>query len=278
MGRVKAIWNGSLELAAVVIPVGLVPTVRDGDPTLKTLHRECSTPVTRPAFCPACDKPVADDDTVKAFEVADGQYVTVEPAELAQTCPDPTRSITLSAIVSPGQIPVATVGGRYWLAPSSAPIGRRPYVLLHALLAEQNLVVVGRLVFKAREWLTVIRPHERLLMLERLVPAEDLVDARDLENLLAGVEISAGEMELGRELVTGKLHRLRLPPGALKTRQRQTVQELIDAKLAGGTFVHRRPRTDAKVMALPSENLTDTLKASLGGGRKSRRPRAASRS
>ena len=79
-------WNGSLSFGLVSIPVGVAPATksaaRQSDVSFRLLHRECLTPIKQKRWCPTHDREVSGDDLVKGLEVAKGQFVIVEEAEL----------------------------------------------------------------------------------------------------------------------------------------------------------------------------------------------------
>src|SRR5919201_1899852 len=82
----RTIWNGSISFGLVSIPVGLAPATkpkaRQSDISFRTLHRECGTPIKQKRWCPLHEREVSADEIVKGWEVAKGQFVVVEDADL----------------------------------------------------------------------------------------------------------------------------------------------------------------------------------------------------
>ena len=100
----RTTWNGSLSFGLVSIPVGLAPATkpaaRQSDVSFRLLHRECSTPIKQKRWCPTHDREVTQDEIVRGFEVAKGQFVIVEDADLeAIERADDSRSIEITRFV-----------------------------------------------------------------------------------------------------------------------------------------------------------------------------------
>ena len=104
-------WNGSLTFGLVSIPVGLAPATkpaaRQSDVSFRLLHRECLTPIKQKRWCPKHDREVGPDEIVKGWEVAKGQFVVVEEAELEalERHDDSRRSTSRSSSRSARSIP-----------------------------------------------------------------------------------------------------------------------------------------------------------------------------
>src|SRR5262245_14192543 len=100
----RVTWNGSLSFGLVSIPVGLAPATkpaaRQSDVSFRLLHRECGTPIKQKRWCPKHDREVGPDELVKGWEVAKGQFVVVEDAELeALERHDDSRTIDIERFV-----------------------------------------------------------------------------------------------------------------------------------------------------------------------------------
>src|SRR5438552_13150862 len=100
----RTIWNGSISFGLVNIPVGLAlattPKANQSDVSFRTLHRECKTPIRQKRWCPTHEREVGPDEIVKGWEVAKGEFVVVEDADLeAITQDDDTRSIDITRSV-----------------------------------------------------------------------------------------------------------------------------------------------------------------------------------
>ena len=151
----RTTWNGSLSFGLVSIPVGLAPATkpaaRASDVSFRLLHRECGTPIKQKRFCPVHDRELGPDEIVKGWEVAKGQFVLVEDAELeALTQHDDSRSIEITRFVDAAQVDPIYFDRTYFLVPAQAAAARRPYVLLLNAMSESGMAALGRFVLQGR--------------------------------------------------------------------------------------------------------------------------------
>lgn len=261
----------SLRVGQLAIPVGLASTSRKNQPVFRTLHRECLSPVELRAWCDPHDRPVPPEEAVKALEVAAGQYVPLEQEDLDALAPIDTREIRVTTVVGTEHVNTTVVEGSYWLTPSEAPVGRRPYVLLERVLNDADLVALCKAVVKGAEWACAVRAHQGALVLDRLVLQDDRVSADPIHEQLQGVEILEQELQLGRELLLSMFQRKGPRTGELASEHRDRVRHMLDIKLAGGT-ISQPAAEPAAPMQLPVADLTDTLRSSIRDLR--RRPKA----
>ncbi len=259
---VKPWLKCSLRIGLLTIPVGLVSSKRTTSSGLRTLHSECLTPIELRAWCALHDRAVGPEELVKAFEVAPGQLLQLDEDELAALAPHDTREIRIATVVAAERLPHAVVESTYWLSPSEAPIGRRPYLLLAQVLEQAQVAAIARATVKAAEWVCAIRGTDGVLQLDRLVLHDERVSADPIKEQLEGIEVSEQELHLGRELLMS-LFRAKGPTDADTTSEhRERVRALIDTRLAGGRIVAAPPPVEPPLQ-LPVGDLTDTLKNSI---------------
>src|SRR5881398_3882589 len=143
----RTIWNGSISFGLVNIPVGLALATQRQDVSFRTLHRECGTPIKQKRFCPVHERDVESDELVRGWEVAKGQFVFVEDADLeAIEQHDTSRSIEISRFVRLEEVDPIYFDRTYFLVPAGAEAARRPYVLLLEAMKEAEVAALGRFV------------------------------------------------------------------------------------------------------------------------------------
>src|SRR5947208_5082625 len=182
----RTIWNGSISFGLVNIPVGMAlatkAVARQSDVSFRPLHRECGTPIKNKRWCPEHDREVSNDEIVKGWEVAKGQFVIVEDADLeALSTADDSRTIAITRFVELDQVDPIYFDRTYFLAPADAAAQRRPYVLLLEAMKETNTAAVGKFVRQGAEHFCLIRPKGNALALETLFLAEDVRSQAEIE-------------------------------------------------------------------------------------------------
>ena len=258
----RTIWNGSLSFGLVNIPVGLAlatsPKARASDVSFRQLHRECLTPIRQKRWCPVHDREVGPDEIVKGWEVAKGEFVVVEDADLeAIQLADDSRAIDISRFVPLDQVDPVFFDRTYDLAPANATAQRRPYVLLLEALKDTNMAALGRFVLRGQETFCLIRPRGDALALETLFLAEDVRSQVEIEEAVSETKVQDAELDLARQVIDSLV--ADFEPKELESVYRSNLRELLEAKLAGQEISKPEPVEDEA----PVIDLMEALRASV---------------
>jgi DNA end-binding protein Ku len=264
----RTTWNGSVSFGLVSIPVGLAPATksaaRQSDVSFRLLHRECGSPIRQKRWCPVHERDVESDELVKGWEVSKGQFVTVEDADLeAIEQRDTSRSIEISSFVRLEEVDPVYFDRTYFLVPAGAEAQRRPYVLLLEAMKDAQVAALGRFVLAGKEKLCLIRPKGDALALETLFVHEDVKDQAEIDEAVASAEVRAPELALARQIISSLEGSF--DPVALKSEYRESLRELLEAKLAGQEI-----EAPAEAAPTPVVDLMEALRASVAaaGGKK----------
>src|SRR4051794_37626545 len=112
----RSTWKGYLKISLVSIPVkAYSATSSSRQVALHQLHAECHSRIQYKKTCPIHGE-VANDEIVSGYEFAKGQYVVIDPSELAKLRPAGDKSINVDAFVSADRIdPLYHSGTTYYL-------------------------------------------------------------------------------------------------------------------------------------------------------------------
>jgi DNA end-binding protein Ku len=258
----RTIWNGSISFGLVNIPVGMAlatkPAARQSDVSFRMLHRECGTPIKNKRWCPQHDREVSNDEIVKGWEVAKGQFVFVEDSDLeVLETADDSRTIAITRFVELDQVDPIYFDRTYFLAPADAVAQRRPYVLLLEAMKETNTAAVGKFVRQGAEHFCLIRPKGNALALETLFLAEDVRSQAEIEEAVEEIDVKDAELELARQVI-GSLA-ADFDPQELVSDYRRDLKALLEAKLAGEEIKAPEPVEEKA----PVIDLMEALKASV---------------
>src|SRR5881409_1808911 len=257
----RTIWNGSISFGLVSIPVGLAlattAKAKQSDVSFRTLHRECKTPIRQKRWCPTHEREVGPDEIVKGWEVAKGEFVIVEDADLEAIAQhDDSRSIDIARFVDLEEVDPVYLDRTYYLAPATAAAQRRPYVLLLEAVRQAGMGGIGRFVLRGAEYFCLIRPKGDALVLETLFLAEDVRSQAEIDEAVGETEVQEPELQLARQLIDGLVGEFE--PEALHSEYRQNLRELLEAKLKGEEISVPEPVPEAPVV-----DLLDALKKSV---------------
>ncbi len=262
----RTTWNGTLSFGLVSIPVGLAPATkpaaRQSDVSFRLLHRECSTPIKQKRWCPTHDREVTQDEIVRGFEVAKGQFVVVEDADLeAIERADDSRSIEITRFVPEGDVDPIFFDRTYFLVPASQTAQRRPYVLLLEAMRETGTAALGRFVRAGRESLCLVRAKDDALALETLYLAEDVYSQVEIAEAVGDTKVKKTELDLARQIIASLAGDFE--PSELASEYRRDLRALLEAKTRGEEIVAPEP-----VDVAPVIDLMEALKASVAAAKK----------
>jgi DNA end-binding protein Ku len=268
----RTIWNGSISFGLVNIPVGLAlattPKAKQSDVSFRTLHRECKTPIRQKRWCPTHEREVGPDEIVKGWEVAKGEFVIVEDADLeAIQQHDDSRSIDITRFVPLDEVDPVYLDRTYYLAPAQAPAQRRPYVLLLEAMRQAGMGAIGRFILRGAEYFALIRPKGDALVLETLFLAEDVRSQAEIDEAVAGTEVKKAELDLAMQVMQSLIGDFE--PEELHSQYRSDLRQMLEAKLDGQEISKPEPVPEAPVV-----DLMEALKRSVAESKK--KPKAES--
>jgi DNA end-binding protein Ku len=263
----RTIWNGSINFGLVNIPVGLAlatkPAARQSDVSFRTLHRECGTPIKQKRWCPVHDREVPNEELVKGWEIAKGEFVFVEDADLeAIMVQDDSRAIEITRFVPLDQVDPVFYDRTYYLAPAENAAQRRPYVLLLRAMQETGMGAQGRFILRGQENFCLIRPRGDALALETLFVAEDVRSQAEIEEAVGEADVKDAELELARQVIDSLAGDFEADE--LESEYRRDLRSMLESKLAGEEI--KRPEPVAE--EAPVVDLMEALRQSVSEAQK----------
>jgi DNA end-binding protein Ku len=244
----RTIWNGSISFGLVNIPIGLALATQRTDVAFRTLHRECGTPIKQKRWCPFHERDVEQDELVKGWEVAKGEFVFVEESDLESVALQRSQSIEILRFVALADVDPVYFDRTYYLAPAASDAQRRPYVLLLRAMQESGMAAVGKFVLWGKENLCLIRPQGDTLALETLFFAEDVRSKKEIEEAVEATEVKKAELTLAAQVIDSLVGEWNAAD--FENDYRRDLQKMLDAKLAGQEIKRPEPAPETPVVDL----------------------------
>jgi DNA end-binding protein Ku len=244
----RTIWNGSISFGLVNIPIGLALATQRSDVAFRTLHRECGTPIKQKRWCPHHEREVEADELVKGWEVAKGEFVVVEEADLESVALQRSQSIDILRFVALEDVDPMYFDKTYYLAPSSAEAARRPYVLLLRAMQDTGMAAVGKFVLWGKENLCLIRAQGDTLALQTLFFHDDVRSKAEIEESVESIELKKPELELAGQVIQSLVGEWN--PEDFENEYRRDLKAMLEAKLAGETLTRPEPAPEVPVVDL----------------------------
>jgi DNA end-binding protein Ku len=258
----RPIWSGSICFGLVNVPVKLYSATSSKSVRFHQLHAADHVRVKQKRVCPVNGEEVAFQDIVKGFEVTPGQYVVVEPEELAALAPSRTNTIAIEDFVELSEIDPIYYDRPYYVLPGIR--GTKSYRLLLEAMHETEKIGLARVILRSRERLVSIRPMREVLVMTTMSFADEVVEPDRLKSPTGDERISERELDVACRLVES----LAAPfdPGKYHDSYRESLLDLIERKTRGQ---EQEPVTVAPVVQEDTRpvDLMNALMASLASGK-----------
>ncbi|MET8768230.1 Ku protein [Streptomyces sp. NPDC004658] len=229
MGR--PIWTGVITFGLVSLPVGLYTATDDHTVHFHQIQRGTADRIHNRRVNERTGREVQAEDIVKGFEVAEGEYVVVEPEELDGIAPGRSQTIEISDFIGLEEIEPVYFDRNYYVAPRGRQY-TKIYELLRAALAETNKVGIASFVMRGKQYLTALRAESTVLVIQTLHWSDEVRDpGRELP------EMPSRRAGKGKELGTAVqlIEALSAPwdPSRYHDTYQENVRDLVRAKAEG---------------------------------------------
>lgn len=185
----RSVWKGTIGFGAFAIPVRAHTAVSEQSSGLTQVHTTDGGRIRYRRVCEVEDAEVPTAEIGKGVPVPNGDVVVLDEDDLAALTLPTTRSMRIHAFVPAGGIDPVRLGKSYYLEPE--PEAVKPYALLGEALRRVARVAVVKVALRQRETLGVLRPHDRVLVLDTVHwPAELRTPEFDVLDGDAGLELS----------------------------------------------------------------------------------------
>jgi len=167
MASPRANWKGFIKFGEVSCAVALYTAASSSERiAFNTLNRETGNRVKREFIDSETGKPVEHDDQVKGYEIDNGQYIILEPDEVAAAVPKSNKTLNIEAYIPCSQIDTTYFDKPYYLAPDK--MGRDAFVLLRDGMKNEKVAAIARTVLFRRMRTVLIRLHGKGLIANTL--------------------------------------------------------------------------------------------------------------
>ncbi|WP_066300487.1 non-homologous end joining protein Ku [Bacillus sp. FJAT-29937] len=244
-------WKGSISFGLVNIPIKLHTATEDKDVKLRTLHKECHSPIKYEKKCTVCDVEVKNEDIVKAFEYTKGKFVVLEDDDLEKLKKEnEDKAVEIMDFVMMEQIDPIYYDRTYYMSPGDG--GGKAYSLLRKALEDSGKVGLAKIIIRSKEQLAVIRVYEKTLVMETIHYPDEVRKAEDVPNVPAEDKVTKKEIDTAILLIDQLT--TEFEPEKYTDEYRTALLELIESKRTGKEIVTPTEKE-------PVANVTDLMAA-----------------
>ncbi|CDZ31041.1 Ku protein [Neorhizobium galegae] len=263
----RANWKGFIKFGEVACPVALYTAASSSERiAFNTLNRKTGNRVKREFVDSETGDPVERDEQVKGYEIENGQYVILEPDEVAAAVPDSDKTLRIDAFIPCNEIDDIYFDKPYYLAPDK--MGTDAFVLLRDGMKKAKVAAIAHTVLFRRVRTVLIRPHGKGLIATTLNFDYEVRSSEDAFEQLPDLKIEGEMLQLAEHIIGTK--KGSFDASTFDDRYEAAVAELVKAKIEGRAL----PKKKAPAASKPSD-LLQALRESAGIGRKTEPKRTA---
>jgi DNA end-binding protein Ku len=264
----RALWTGTITFGLVNVPVRIYSAVHQHKLDFHLVHEKDDSPIGYQKICKLEEKPVPNDEIVKAYEFTKGEFVQLTDEDFEAVQVEGQHSIDLEDFVPYEDIDPAFFAHTYLVGPQDG--AEKTYALLVRAMEESGLAGIGKFVMRSRQYLGCLRVREGTLTLEQLYFADEIdPPAGIVPNRLPSV--AKKELDMALTLIDGFSGEWK--PEKYEDTYTDALREVVKAKRRGKD-VHEL-REPAEEEAPP--DLMEALRLSIEQSQKSRRKKPAAR-
>ena len=168
----RAIWTGSISFGLVNVPVRMYSAIEENDLHFNYVHEPDGSRIGYQKFCKEEERPVPDEEIVKAFEIEKGEWVYMTDEDFEAAAPETHRTIDIRDFVPYGDIDPIYFERTYFLGPQEN--GEKIYALLVRAMEDSGLAAIAKYVMRDKQHLGCLRVRDGVITLEKMFFADEI--------------------------------------------------------------------------------------------------------
>jgi DNA end-binding protein Ku len=284
----RAQWKGFIKFGQVSCGVGLYTAASTSDRiAFHTLNKATGNRVNRIFVDSETGKPVDREDQTKGFEIENGEYVIIDPEEVAATVPDSDKTLAIETFIPCSDVDDVYFDKPYYLVPTDR-VSSDAFTALRDAMTKSKVAAVAQTVLFRRMRTVLIRAHGKGLIATTLQYGYEVRSSEKAFEEMPKLRIKGEMLDLAKHIIATK--KGEFDPAEFDDRYEAALAELVKAKIEGKALPKRKEvkvskpddllaalRKSAKMMAGGSHR-EQAANANRGTARAARRsPSEASR-
>ncbi|WP_018389574.1 Ku protein [Ancylobacter sp. FA202] len=252
----RATWKGFLRLGELVCAVGLYTAVSASDRvSLHMVNRKTGHRLQRRFVDAETGKVVEREEQVKGYEVDAGDFIVLEPEEIAEVTPKGDKALTIESFLPCAEVDDLYFDRPYYLRPADEA-SQASFAVIREGLRKKKVAAVASAVLFRRPRSLLIRAYDDGLIATTLNHDYEVRSAQEAFEDIAEVKMEPEMLDLARHIIETKAGRFQ--PETFDDRYDDALAELVRAKMEGRKIAPPK-QSSAKVVSL-----MDALRESAG--------------
>jgi DNA end-binding protein Ku len=195
----RAIWTGAIGFGLVNIPVKIYSATEESNLSLDMLDKKDHAKIRFKRVNENTGKEVAWENIVKAYDY-EGKYVVLSDEDFKKASPEKTKILEITQFVEEQEVDSMYYESPYYLEPQKS--GEKAYALLREALKKTGMVGIGTFVLRSKQLLGVIKPHEDVVVLNKIRFAQEIRDYSKLDlPTVKATHVKPAEVKMAEALI-----------------------------------------------------------------------------
>ncbi|WP_413711662.1 Ku protein [Rhizobium sp. Rhizsp82] len=252
----RAQWKGFLKFGEVSCGVALYTAASTSERiTFNTINTSTGNRVNRVFVDSETEDLVPKDQQTKGFEIENGQYIMIDPEEVAATIPESNKTLEINAFIPCTEIDDVYFDKPYYLTPDK--MGADAFVALRDGMKKSKVAAVARAVLFRRMRTVLVRPHGKGLIATTLSYDYEVRSSKKAFEEIPKLKIEGEMLDLAKHIIGTK--KGSFDPATFEDRYEAALADLVKAKIEGKSL----PKTKKVEVSKPNDLLA-ALRESAG--------------
>ncbi|MBD8663035.1 Ku protein [Rhizobium sp. CFBP 8752] len=252
----RAQWKGFLKFGEVTAGVALYTAASTSDRiTFNTINSATGNRVNRVFIDSETEKLVPKEAQTKGFEIENGQYLVIDPDEVAATIPESDKTLEIEAFIPCSDVDDVYFDKPYYLTPDR--MGSDAFAALRDGMRKSKVAAIARTVLFRRMRTVLIRPHGKGLIATTLNYDYEVRSSAKAFEDMPTLEIEGEMLDLAKHIISTK--KGTFDPATFDDRYEAALAELVKAKVEGKALPKRK-----KIEVSQPSDLLAALRESAG--------------
>jgi len=252
----RAQWKGFLKFGEVSCGVALYTAASTSERiTFNTINKATGNRVNRVFVDSETEERVERESQTKGFEIENGQYIIIDPQEVAATIPESNKTLEIDAFIPCSEVDDVYFDKPYYLTPDK--MGADAFVALRDGMKKSNVAAIARAVLFRRVRSVLIRPHGKGLVATTMNYDYEVRSSKKAFEEVPKLQIEGEMLDLAKHIISTK--KGTFDPATFDDRYEAALAELVKAKIEGKALPKAR-----KVEVSKPNDLLAALRESAG--------------
>jgi DNA end-binding protein Ku len=239
MAAHRAQWKGHLKIGELSCAVGLYTAASTSERiSFHMINGSTGNRLKREFIDSETEEVVERDQQVKGFETGNGDYIMIDPDEVAAVVPDSDKMLEAEAFIPCGKIDDVYFDKPYYMVPVD-DADHDAFTSIRDALDKTGATAIARTVLFRRMRTVLIRAHGKGIIATTLNFDYEVRSSKEAFKDVAKIKVEAEMLDLAKHIISTK--KGDFDPAQFDDRYEDALAALVKAKAEGKTLPKPKP-------------------------------------